>query len=53
MHICINKVSAIDSDNGLSTERRQTIIWTKAGILLIGTLGTNFSDILGETQKCI
>ena len=28
--------------------RCQTIIWTNAGILLIGTLGTNFSEILIE-----
>ena len=28
--------------------RRQAIIWTNAGILLIGPLGTNFSEILGE-----
>ena len=28
--------------------RRQAIIWTNAGILLIGTLGTNFSEILSE-----
>ena len=28
--------------------RRQAIIWTNAGILLIGTLGTNFSKILIE-----
>ena len=26
--------------------RRQAIIWTSAGILLIGSLGTNFSEIL-------
>ena len=26
--------------------RRQAIIWTNAGILLIGPLGTNFSDFL-------
>ena len=26
--------------------RRQAIIWTNAGILLIGRLGTNFSKIL-------
>ena len=26
--------------------RRQAIIWTNAGILLIGPLGTNFSEIL-------
>ena len=34
------------SDNGLSPGRRQAIIWTNAGLLLIGPLGTNFSEIL-------
>ena len=29
----------------LSPERRQAIIWTNAEILLIGPLGTNFSEI--------
>ena len=33
------------SDNGLSPDRRQVIIWTNAGILLIGPLGTNFSEM--------
>ena len=33
-------------DNGLSPGRRQAIIWTNAGILLIWPLGTNFSEIL-------
>ena len=36
----------IGSDNGLSPVRRQAIIGTNAGILLIGPLGTNFSEIL-------
>ena len=36
------------SDNGLSPDQRQAIIWTIAGILLIGPLGTNFSEILIE-----
>ena len=44
-HICVNKLSIIGSDNGLSPGRRQAIIWTNAGILLIGPLGTNFSEI--------
>ena len=35
----------ISSDNGLSPVRRQAIIWTNAGILLIGPLGTNFGEI--------
>ena len=44
-HICVNKLTIIGSDNGLSPGRRQAIIWTNAGILLIGPLGTNFSEI--------
>ena len=44
-HICVGKLSIIGSDNGLSPSRRQAIIWTNAGILLIGTLATNFSEI--------
>ena len=48
MHICVNKITIIDSDNGLSPSRRQAIIWTNTGILLIGPLGTNFSEILIE-----
>ena len=47
-HICVNKLTIIASDNGLSPGRRQAIIWTSAGILLIGPLGTNFSEILIE-----
>ena len=49
-HICVGKLTIIDSDNGLSPERRQTIIWTNAGILLTGPLWTNFSEILIEIQ---
>ena len=47
-HICVNKLTIIGSDNGLSPGRRQAIIWTNAGILLIGPWGTNFSEILSE-----
>ena len=47
-HICVRKLSIIDSDNGLSPSRRQAIICTNAGILLIRTLGTNFIEILSE-----
>ena len=46
MHICVGKLTIIGSDNGLSPERRQAIIWTNAGFLLIGPLQTNFSEIL-------
>ena len=45
-HICVGKLTIIASDNGLSPGRRQAIIWTNAGILLIGPLGTNFNGIL-------
>ena len=45
-HICVGNLTIIVSDNGLSPDRRQAIIWTNAGILLIRTLGTNFSEIL-------
>ena len=47
-HICVSKLTIIGSDNGLSPKRRQANIWTNAGILLIGTLGTIFSEILIE-----
>ena len=47
-HICISKLTIIGSDNGLSPGRCQAIIWTNAGILLIGTLGTKFNEILSE-----
>ena len=45
-HICVSKPTIIGSDNGLSPGWRQAIIWTNAAILLIGSLGTNFRDIL-------
>ena len=44
-HIYVSKLTIIGSDNGLSPGRRQAIIWTNAGILLIWRLGTNFSGI--------
>ena len=44
-HICIGNLTIIGSDNGLSPGRRQAIIWTNDGIVLIGPLGTNFSEI--------
>ena len=47
-YICVNELTIIGSDNALSPNRRQAIIWTNAGILLIGPLGTNFSEILIE-----
>ena len=49
-HICVGKLTITGWDNGLSPERRQAIISTNAGILLIGPLGTNFSEILIKIQ---
>ena len=49
-HICVGNLTIIGSDNGLSPGRHQAIIWTNAGILLIGLLGTNFSEILIRIQ---
>ena len=37
---------AIGSDNDLPPQRRQAIIWSSAGILLIQPFGTNFNEIL-------
>ena len=49
-HLCVSKLTSIASDNGLPPGRRQAIIWNNAGILLIGPLGTNFSEICIEIQ---
>ena len=47
-HICVSRLTIIGSDNGLSPGRRQAIIWTNAGILLIRPLETNFNEMLIE-----
>ena len=44
--IYVSNVNNIGSDNGLSPDRHQAIIWPNAGILLIGPLWTNLSEIL-------
>ena len=50
-HICVSELTIIGSDSGLSPGRHQAIIWTNAGIVLIRTSGTNFSEILGKTHS--
>ena len=45
-HVYVSKLTIIGSDNGLAPGRRQTIISSYDGILLIEPLGTNFSEIL-------
>ena len=42
-HICVSNLATTGSDNGLLPDRRQAIIWTSAGTLLIRTLRINFS----------
>ena len=49
--ICVSKLTIIGSVNGLSPGRRRAIIWTNAEILLIRTLGTNFSEIRGKIHS--
>ena len=48
-HICVSKLTIIGSDSGLLLVRRRAIIWTNAGILFIGSLGINFSEIFIES----
>ena len=40
----------IGSDNSLSPGRRQAIIWTNAGILLIGPMEINFSETVSRVS---
>ena len=47
-HVRVGNLTIIGADNGLSPGRRQAIIWINAGIMLIGPLGTNLSEILIE-----
>ena len=49
INMCVSNLNTIGSDNGLSPDRRQAIIWSNAGILLTGPLGTNLSEISIET----
>ena len=47
-HTCASNPTIIGSDNGLSPGRRQAITWTNVGILLIGPLGTNVTEMVIE-----
>ena len=56
-HICVINLTIIGSNNGVLPGRRQASIWTNAGILLTGPLGTNFREILTgidifHSRKC-
>ena len=46
----MRKQTGISSGNSLAPVRRQAIIWTDAGLLLLGPLGTNFSEIRIKIQ---
>ena len=46
MRICVRNLTIIGSDNCLSPGRRHAIIWTDAGILLIGPSKTDFNEII-------
>ena len=57
-HICISNLTIMDSNNVFSFGRRRTIVWTNAGLLVIGPLGINYSEILIKFhmfsfKKCI
>ena len=45
MHICVGNLTINGSYNSLSPGRRQAIIRTNAGILLIGPLETYFNEV--------
>ena len=47
-HICASDLTIAGSGDGLSPGRHQATIWTNYGIFLIGSLGTNFREILIE-----
>ena len=49
----INSLRPGGSDNGLSQGRCKGVIGTSAGILLIGPLVTNFSEILRKFQELV
>ena len=50
IYASVNRVK-IGSDNGLSPDRRQAIIWTNTRILSIGPFRTKFSDIRIKIQN--
>ena len=50
IHAFVN-YTTIGSDNGLSRVWNQAIIWTNAGLLLIGPFGINFSAVWIKNHK--
>ena len=52
-NLYIDNLTIIGSDNGLSPGRCQAIIWTNAGLLIIGPLRRNFSEILNKINTVL
>ena len=50
-HICVSKITIMGSDNGLSPDRRQAIIWTNARLLSIKPLRTYLNENLIKKQQ--
>ena len=50
MHMCVCNLTIIGSDYGLWPGQCQVLIWTNAGILLIGPIKINSSEILFKIQ---
>ena len=50
-HICVGNLTIIVSDNGLSPDRRQAIIWTNAGLLSMGPLRIYFNENFIKIQQ--
>ena len=51
--MCVGNLTIIGSDNGLSPGRRQAIIWTNAGISLIGPLGKKIQWIFYRNSNIL
>ena len=49
--LCVSKLGH-HSQSGLSPDHHQAIIWTNTVLLLIGPLGTKFSEIRIKIQSC-
>ena len=49
--ICVGNLPIIGSDNCLLPGRRHAIIWTDAGILLIGPSKTDFNEIIHSNSR--
>ena len=51
-HICVGNLTSIDSDNGLSPERRQAITWTNAGLNELSELCIQNTNVFFPENAC-